>query len=45
MFVLFYSIKHFFSVTSSEDSAQMNNFFDRDWLLSSMYYIYKLFKN
>lgn len=45
MFVLFYSIKHFFSVTSSEDSAQMNNFLDRDWLLSSMYYTYKLFKN
>lgn len=36
---------NFFSVIPSEGSAQMNNFLDRDWLLSSMYYTYKFFKN
>ena len=44
MFLLFYGIK-LFSITPSEGSAQMNNFLDRDWLLSSMYYTYKFFKN
>lgn len=34
---------NFFSVKPSEGSAQMNNFLDRDWLLSSMYYTYKFF--